>query len=431
MPESEEKKQETSEYPQVNRILYACAFVLDVLIVLSVFDQPIRRWATLGVCVFLWIWNATIIPRLYRKQQITNNSFMLRELVNGFGQAAKVVAAAASLPTWGWLFMLAAIMDTQAHVWAKRTLWGLLGVEIGVSIYVGIPPLQIVTLSALAMASMKLNDERSKELMAALRELERKRAKLERQSEELRQMQTLATQQEKMSSLGMLAAGIAHEINNPMAFITSNISQLEADLPRLCQSEALRKEYEQEIIPEIKEGTLRVNTIVDDLRRFARGDVESRTMFDVNEVVRSAVRMTQGRAAPGVAVSLSLNDIPPQSGFPRQLSQVVINLLMNAVQAVAEGGTVHLETNCDAHFWRLIVADNGPGMDKETQTKIFDPFFTTKPLGEGTGLGLAVVHGIVEQQKGRIEVKSSLREGTCFTLTLPLRPADRLPKITE
>ncbi|MBN2526789.1 MAG: HAMP domain-containing histidine kinase [Deltaproteobacteria bacterium] len=420
------KKVVSDGYPEINRIVFIATFILDAFVVLTVWDDPVRRWVTIGICVLLGSINATLIPRLYRLKKIDNNSFMLRELINGVGQAAKVVAANASLPTWGWLFVLAAVMDTKTHVWAKISLWGLLVVQVTTSIVVGVDWLQVVTLSMLTIVSITLNAGRSSELIKAVNDKEAQRRELERRAGELKQIQTLATQQEKMSSLGMLAAGIAHEINNPMAFVTSNIRQLEVDLQQLSESDDLLEEYRQEIIPEIKEGIVRVNTIVDDLRRFARGDVEFRSMFDVNDVIRSAVRMTHGRVPPGVAISLSLNDIPAQLGYPRQISQVVINLLVNAIQAVLDGGIIKLHSNHDDACWWLTVTDTGAGMDDKTRARIFEPFFTTKPLGEGTGLGLAVVHGIVEQQKGVIEVLETSEKGTTFRLMLPLRGVDAM-----
>ncbi len=415
-----ESYQDAEDYPEINWVAFAAMFILDVLVMVTAWDDPDRRWLTIAICVSLWTINATIIPRLYRLNKINNNSFPLREGINCVGQIAKIVAACASLPTWGWLFTLAAVMDARTHIWAKISLWILLVVQVATSIYVGVGWLQIVTLTLLTISTLLLNAGRSTQLIAALTEQENQRRELEQKANELKQIQTLATQQEKMSSLGMLAAGIAHEINNPMAFVTSNISQLENDFDALCQSDTLRKEYAQEVIPEIREGIVRVNTIVDDLRRFARGDVEFRSIFDVNDVIRSAVRMTHGRMGPGIALTVALCDIPLQSGFPRQLSQVVVNLVVNAIQAVENGGVITLKTDRDASSWWLTVTNNGAGMDEETQSKIFEPFFTTKPPGEGTGLGLAVVHGIVEQQKGKIEAESRKGAGTTFRLTLPL-----------
>ena len=420
MNKTPDEKPNAEGYPEINRVVFMAAIVLDVLVVSSVWHDPIRRWVTIGICVVLGSLNATVIPRLYRLKKVKDNSFLLREAINGLGQAAKVVAANASLPTWGWLFILASVMDTKAHVWHIASLIGLLIVQVTTSIIAGVDWHQIVTLLTLTGAISVLNYGRSRELIAALTEQVNQRKELERQSLELQQMQTIATQQEKMSSLGMLAAGIAHEINNPMAFITSNIKQFEHDLERLRESDALVAEYAQEIIPDIVEGLVRVNTIVDDLRRFARGDVEFRTAFDVNDVIRSAVRMTHGRVTPGVAISLSLNDIPRQMGFPRQLSQVVVNLMVNAIYAVADGGRISLHSDYDEDTWWLTVTDTGSGMDEQTLSRIFEPFFTTRPPGEGTGLGLAVVHGIVEQQKGHIEVVHTGATGTTFKLTLPL-----------
>lgn len=407
-------------YLRVNHVVFVSAVILDVAIVFTVWDDPFRRWLVIGICALLALLNATVFPWLYKILNLENDEFGFRDYMNNLGQAAKVVVAGATLPTWGWLFIMAAVVDSERYLRVMVSILVLLGVQVATSIYVGADWIHIATLSALTLLIMALSSARSKVLLEALDEQERQRQEIERGANELRQMQKLATQQEKMSSLGMLAAGIAHEINNPMAFVTSNISQLETDLPHLCHSKELLTEYQREVIPEIREGIVRVNTIVADLRRFARGDVEFRSTFDVNEVIRSTVRMTHGHLGPGVSLSLSLIDIPLQSGFPRQLSQVVVNLLVNAAQAVADGGTIRVKTDCERDSWRLTIEDNGPGMDADTQTKIFDPFFTTKPPGEGTGLGLSAVHGIVKQLKGRIDVKSAKGAGARFTVTLPL-----------
>ncbi|MBN2530637.1 MAG: hypothetical protein JXR76_29895 [Deltaproteobacteria bacterium] len=389
------------------------AFLLDVLIVISCFDDEFRRWSAIIVCGVLGALNVAVLPSLTNPQKQMKMS-RIREVVNVVGQVLKIVVAHASVPTWGFLLAFATMTDRGGSVFSRTGVLVLLAAQIGFSVYFQMDWFTILAFSAATVTAMTVSVARSGVLIEAAAEQRRQRQRLE-------QLQEVATHQEKMSSLGMLAAGIAHEINNPMAFVTSNIHQLEKDLPHLCDSKELHSEYVSEIVPEIKEGIGRVNTIVDDLRRFARGDVESLSIFDVNDVIRSAVRMTQGRVGPGVTVSLALEEIPMQAGYPRQLSQIVVNLLVNATQAVARGGAISISSGCsDLSYW-FSIKDNGRGMDKDTQSRIFEPFFTTKPIGEGTGLGLAVVHGMVEQLKGRIKVSSAPGKGARFTVILPRR----------
>lgn len=389
------------------------AFILDILIVASVWEDGTRRWLAIGVCGVFATLNALLMP-LFAKRIGHTQVSRHREWMNTMGQILKTVIAQASIPTWGFLLGFAGMTDRGGSVFSRKSVMILLVVQVAVSVYSGVGFLQIAALSAVTFMAMLVSVARSSVLFEAAADQKRQREKLE-------QLQQVATHQEKMSSLGMLAAGIAHEINNPMAFVTSNVHQLEKDFSRLCQSSELHEEYTREILPELKDGIVRVNTIVDDLRRFARGDVEARSSFDVNEVIQSAVRMTHGRVAPGVSVSLSLDPIPLQLGHPRQLSQVVVNLLVNAIQAVAEGGVIVIKSGCSPDKFWFSVSDNGPGMDKEAQNRVFEPFFTTKPIGEGTGLGLAVVHGIVEQLNGTISVESAPGKGAKFIVSVPRR----------
>ncbi|MBN2715849.1 MAG: HAMP domain-containing histidine kinase [Deltaproteobacteria bacterium] len=391
------------------------AIVLDILIIAECWDDNWRRWLAIGAVALHAVLNRVVYPACHRKGP-DDRAARYREYGNAATQIAKVWIAHAAIPTWGWLIAFASMTDRKGMAYSPFVVGGLLAVQIGAGYYYAVPWTELVTLAALTVITMSVSIGRTATLMSFA-------TTQQQQREELAQIQELAAQQEKMSSLGLLAAGIAHEINNPMAFVTSNISQLHRDLPSLPDSPDLQKEYLEEIIPEVREGIVRVNTIVDDLRRFARGDVETVSVFEVNDVIRSAVRMTHGRVAPGVSVALSLGEIPMQLGYARQLSQVVVNLLVNAIQAVSSGGKIRVRSGSgDTVFW-FSIKDNGPGMDRETRTRIFEPFFTTKPPGEGTGLGLAVVHGIVEQLGGAIEVESEEGAGATFTVKMPLKNA--------
>ncbi len=233
---------------------------------------------------------------------------------------------------------------------------------------------------------------------------------------------------EKLSSLGLLAAGVAHEINNPMAYVTSNLAGLQRDLASFSTDPRLLAEYADEVIPATIDGIRRVNAIVADLRRFARGDPESFVEYDLNAEIGAAMRMAQGELKRRqTQTDINLANLPLVLGLPRQIMQVVLNLVINAAQATAVGGTVRVVSRAGKDEVKILVQDTGIGMSQETVSKLFQPFFTTKPIGEGTGLGLALVHGIVAAHGGRIEVESSPGTGSGFTVILPLVPPIRLP----
>jgi signal transduction histidine kinase len=230
--------------------------------------------------------------------------------------------------------------------------------------------------------------------------------------------------QEKLSSLGVLAAGIAHEINNPMAYVTSNIETLVNELPRLASEPALLEEYRADILPSTMDGVQRVNRIVADLRRFARGDAEEMTPVDVNAEVASALRISQNQVKYRCTVETDLAELPPVMGRGQQLAQVFVNLIVNAAQASRERGVVRIRTFREDGHVVFSVEDNGVGMTREVLGKLFQPFFTTKPVGEGTGLGLSVVHGIVKAHGGTIDVQSTPGAGSCFEVRLPVASFD-------
>jgi signal transduction histidine kinase len=205
-----------------------------------------------------------------------------------------------------------------------------------------------------------------------------------------------------------------------MAFVTANVSQLAADLRQLDVLPESLREYVEEVLPDTLDGIRRVNAIVAGVQRFARVDDGIEATFDLNFEVSAALRMLKGRVGKLQALNFTLGTIAPLRGRSSQIAQVVVNLVLNALQAASEEGRIEVRTRQEGQEAILEVEDNGPGMSEETRRNIFQPFFTTKAAGKGTGLGLAVSHGIVKSHRGQIEVQTQLGKGTCFSVRLPL-----------
>jgi signal transduction histidine kinase len=229
-----------------------------------------------------------------------------------------------------------------------------------------------------------------------------------------------ALRAERLASLGQMAAGVAHEINNPIAFVSSNLALLREDLARGPLEPALQREYVEDILPATEEGIDRVIGIVADLRRFARGEEAEGAEFDFNAEVRAALRICE-KALGDRRLVVQLGNLPKVMGRAREVAQVTVNLTMNAAYATTRGGEIRVETWSTGDEVVLRVSDDGTGMTPEVKERLFEPFFTTKPVGEGTGLGLAVVHGIVRAHGGSIQVDSALGSGSTFDVRIPVR----------
>jgi signal transduction histidine kinase len=227
-----------------------------------------------------------------------------------------------------------------------------------------------------------------------------------------------------MASVGTLAAGVAHEINNPLAYVSGNLSYLRDVLlqERLTAEDVADM---REAAAEALEGTGRVRAIVQDLRTFSRSDEERFGPVEVHPVLEGALRLVRNELQHRAQLVRELSPVPTIQGNAVRLGQVVVNLLVNALQAFPErspaGNRIRLATRAAEPGWVSVeVEDNGIGMEPEVQQHIFDPFFTTKPVGVGTGLGLAICHTIVEAMGGRIEVHSTPGQGSTFRLLLPV-----------
>lgn len=284
-------------------------------------------------------------------------------------------------------------------------------------------------------------------------ELANSNKELNQAIDNLRSAQAQLVDAEKMASLGQLTAGIAHELNNPINFVSSNINPLERDLKELFEvlesygaipaeevqsdqlkdAQALAQKYDidflknevQQLLKGIADGAARTAEIVKGLRIFSRLDEDSLKKADVNECLRSTLIILKSNIKTESKVYDKLDpDLPQINCYPGKLNQVFMNILVNAMQATAASGKpydqrrVEVSTRFDDENLYVHIEDNGTGMPPEVKNRIFEPFYTTKEVGQGTGLGLSIVLGIINDHKGSIEVQSSPNEGTEFILTL-------------
>lgn len=274
---------------------------------------------------------------------------------------------------------------------------------------------------------------------------------LEKAYSELKNAQLQIFQQEKMASIGQLAAGVAHEINNPMGFISSNLSTLNKYIDRLTEFIAaadqsliecagsresdklneVRKRLKidyimddaRQLIAESQDGASRVSRIVQDLKSFSRVDQVEQAMINLNEALETTINIAWNEIKYVAEINREFGDIPDILCFPQQLNQVFLNLLINAAQAM-EGrqGSITVRTWNEAGSVFVSVADTGCGIPDEIRQQIFEPFFTTKEVGKGTGLGLSISYDIIRKHGGEITVESEVGRGTTFIVKLPIAP---------
>jgi two-component system, NtrC family, sensor kinase len=250
---------------------------------------------------------------------------------------------------------------------------------------------------------------------------------------------------ERMASMGLVAAGISHEISNPASFVLSNLQFIQKGLSLLSRSlnpepgkvsekvewgPRQQEEFEaiQEAAAEASEGARRICEIVKDMRALSRMDEAPTGWFELNEAIRSALRITRAETTPAATLIVELAQGIQVKGSPGRVSQVFSNLLVNAAQALSEWTGSRREiriTSYRAGNQAIVeVADTGPGIAPEHLSRVFQPFFTTKGMTTGTGLGLAISRDIVRRLGGDLEVQSEQGVGTVFTVSLPARPAD-------
>lgn len=270
--------------------------------------------------------------------------------------------------------------------------------------------------------------------------------------EKLQQAQAQLLQSEKMASIGQLAAGVAHEINNPVGFVNSNMNSLRnyvetlfkliddydqvlaragnptpvaSDIARLKQQADLDflKEDVSELVKESMDGLKRVKDIVQSLKDFSHVGESDWQVADLHHGLDSTLNIANNEFKYKATVDKQYGQLPLVKCLASQLNQVFMNLIVNASQAIKESGVITIRTGAQDDWAWIEISDNGVGIAPENLSHIFDPFFTTKPIGQGTGLGLSVSYNIVKNHGGSIDVKSELGKGTSFIVRLPLNPS--------
>jgi signal transduction histidine kinase len=289
-------------------------------------------------------------------------------------------------------------------------------------------------------------------------DLEETVSKLDNAYSNLKEAQSQLVNKEKMASLGQLTAGIAHEINNPINFISGSITPLTRDIEEIIElfdeTDKLAKErfspeeyaqiedlkedldYEylkteiDELLKGMNDGSKRTVSIIRGLKTFSRVDESDTKSVDIHDNIESTLVLINNQIKNSIEVIRNYGSLPMVECFAGQINQVFLNLINNAAQAIneakeeSEKGTIWITTSFQEtdQTVQISIKDNGPGIPDEIIDRIFDPFFTTKDVGEGTGLGLSISYNIIEKHGGELKVKTEAGKGTEFVITLPLSP---------
>ncbi len=279
-------------------------------------------------------------------------------------------------------------------------------------------------------------------------ELEKQKAELNQMLNHLTQAQTQLVQSEKMASLGQVTAGVAHELNNPLNFISSSVKPLRRNMEDLIsilekydaviEEKGLRNDFieaedkkqdveyalllkeTKELLEGVNEGASRSQHIVKGLRTFSRMDENEFKSVNIHEGIDSTLLLLSNKLKDRITVHKAYGSIPPVEGLPGKLNQVFMNILTNGIMAIRGEGELFIQTVRRDDKVRVSIRDTGEGMSDETREHIFEPFFTTRAVGQGTGLGLSISYSIIEEHHGTIEVDSAPGKGTEFVITLPI-----------
>jgi len=306
----------------------------------------------------------------------------------------------------------------------------------------------MTSLLALVIANHRMHVERANRIV----ELSTLNATMQRMNEALEEAQDQLVQSEKMASIGQIAAGVAHEINNPIGYVLSNLGTLDSYLASLfelleayieserasfapqqaslARAGALRESIDVDflhsdivaLLAESRDGILRVKHIVQDLKDFSRGGVDDVwEVANLHGALDRTLNIVRNEIKYKARIETNYGSLPDVECIPSRLHQVFLNLIVNAGQAIEANGTITISTGASASEVWIRFEDTGCGIPKEHLHRIFEPFFTTKPVGQGTGLGLSVSYSIVRRHGGSIDVESEPGRGSRFTIHLPMR----------
>lgn len=297
----------------------------------------------------------------------------------------------------------------------------------------------------------KALEEYNEEIKTINEEVHSKNEELTSTLEEIKRIQNQLVQSEKMASLGVLSAGIAHEINNPINFVYAGINSLLRDFKdiepiinevskinpdtddlqmKIRKIQELKEEYYfdeafeaiPEIIKDIKIGADRTAEIVKGLKSFSRVDKTELQTLNIHEGLDTSLLLLKNKYKNHIDVIKEYdNQIPLIKCYPGKINQAFLNIISNAIDSITEKGKIWITTEYQKNKIQITIKDDGCGMPKEMQEKVFDPFFTTKPVGKGTGLGLSITYGIIKDHNGKISVKSEQHKGSEFTIILPIK----------
>jgi len=348
------------------------------------------------------------------------------------------------------------------NTWWAMAVYGVLGLLLVFGFIrwrtVNLMRKQKVLEAEITQATFRIREQKEEigaqrdEVVASNEALEDQKKELELTVENLKMTQSQLVQSEKMASVGVLTAGIAHELNNPINFVHGNVNPLMRDLSELFSfiekyDQTLEANNLDQVISEIddlkdkldfaflskeimsllegiEEGANRSSQIVKGLRTFSRLDEETCQFYDIHEGIDSTLILLQNKIKDRIKVRKEYGDFDDVECFPFKFNQVILNILTNCIQAIEDEGEIVIQTIRSGIGIKIIIKDNGIGMSPEVKKHIFDPFFTTKEVGKGTGLGLSISFGIIEQHKGNIDVISEPGKGTEFIISLPLTQSD-------
>ncbi|MFH1215832.1 MAG: hybrid sensor histidine kinase/response regulator [Pseudomonadota bacterium] len=303
-------------------------------------------------------------------------------------------------------------------------------IDLGVHGYVIKPfatnEILITIANALRRVELEKSNRLHREELASL--VAQRTKELEGTLDQLRNSQQKIIDQEKMVCIGLLAAGIAHEINSPLSYLLTNLqacTKMTAKLKKTAEQTPI-SESQAKIITEIDEaiadsidGADFIRTIAADLRSFARNDLGSPDTAQINDIIRQAINIVRHELKYKVELQTELADIPPIHCFSGQLCQVFINLLVNGAHAIPDKGRIIITTRRAGDFILIEIADTGTGISQGDLPRVFDPLFTTKEAGVGTGIGLYIVKQIIDRHHGRIKIDSAPGAGTTVLLEIP------------